>query len=204
MNMTTAQPTITIPCPVAGTRHCRGNQPVYTPNQLRRIPAASMRYYDLKRHWTKRVQPHLTDPELNAILVRDFNRFIMGPGGKSFTSGQYPEEFESCDWDWDHRGPRPRYWRYVKQGACHWLVNFACRLANLAEPKQTWRIVTSENHSTVWDGHQTLFEFNFQAMGISAPECWKFAIDKCKVLQPGQYCKTYFADHCSHDLRRPT
>ena len=37
-----------------------------------------MRYYDLKRHWTRRIEPHLTDERLNAILVRDFNKFTFG------------------------------------------------------------------------------------------------------------------------------
>jgi hypothetical protein len=31
-----------------------------------------MRCYDVKRHWTRRIQPHLADEKLNAILVRDF------------------------------------------------------------------------------------------------------------------------------------
>lgn len=37
-----------------------------------------MRYYDLKWHWTKRIEPHLGDEKLNAILVRDFNKFTQG------------------------------------------------------------------------------------------------------------------------------
>jgi hypothetical protein len=28
----------------------------------------------------------------------------------------------------------PRFWQYVKHGACHWLVNFGLRLAMLAAP----------------------------------------------------------------------
>jgi hypothetical protein len=30
-----------------------------------------------------------------------------------------PHEFENCDWWHSHRGPMPRFWRYVKHGACH-------------------------------------------------------------------------------------
>jgi len=37
-----------------------------------------MHYYDLKRHWTRRIEPHLADARLNAILVRDFNLFTQG------------------------------------------------------------------------------------------------------------------------------
>jgi hypothetical protein len=34
-----------------------------------------MRYYDLKKHWTKRIVPQLVIEELDDILVRDFNKF---------------------------------------------------------------------------------------------------------------------------------
>jgi hypothetical protein len=134
-----------------------------------------MRYYDLQRHWTKRIEPHLTDERLNRVLVRDFRKFTTGNWNKSFTHRQFPRDFESCDWWCGHRGPEPRYWRYVKHSACHWLVNFNLRLAQLVEPNRPWRIVTSEKHSTVWDGEQTLFEFNFLALGIAPDECFALA-----------------------------
>ena len=63
----------------------------------------------------------------------------------------------------------------MKHAACHWLVNFNLRLAQLAEPSRSWRIVTSDAHSTVWDGKQTLFEFNFLAFDISADDCFALA-----------------------------
>jgi hypothetical protein len=154
-----------------------------------------MRYYDVKRHWIKRIEPHLADEELNEVLVRDFNRYTMGRWNQPFTKGQYPEEFESCDWAWEHRRPWPPYWRYVKHAACHWLVNFALRLANLSVPRRTWQIVTSQMHSTVWDGKHTLFDLNFQALGVTSEECWECAISRGKLLRPGEYLKTYFADH---------
>src|SRR5262249_35147035 len=84
-----------------------------------------MRYYDFKRHWTKRVEPHLGDAELNKVLVRDFNKFTFGRWRKRFGPGMYPDQFESCDWRLNHRGPLPRYWRYVAGSACHSLVQFA-------------------------------------------------------------------------------
>ncbi|MDY3551361.1 hypothetical protein R5W24_000437 [Gemmata sp. JC717] len=143
-----------------------------------------MRYYDLQRHWTKRIEPHLADRKLNAVLVRDFNKFTQGNWGKPFTHGQFPRDFESCDWDWEHRGPAPRYWRYVRHGACHWLVNFNLRLAQLVEPDRPWRIVSSLAHSTVWDGKQTLFEFNFLAFGIPPDECFRIADGR--HLPPGK------------------
>src|SRR4051812_19826762 len=108
-----------------------------------------MRYYDLIRHWTKKIEPHLGDRELSDVLVHDFNKYVYGRWRKRFTHGQYPRQFESCDWDLGHRGREPHYWRCVKHGACHWLVNFNLRLAMLAQPRRPRRIITSPLHSSV-------------------------------------------------------
>ena len=70
---------------------------------------------------------------------------------------------------------KPRFWLYVKHAACHWLVNFNLALAQTALPKQQWRIITSDAHSTVWDGAETLFEFNHQALGVDPDECFTMA-----------------------------
>jgi hypothetical protein len=37
-------------------------------------------YYDLRKKWRK-VKPHLGDPELNNVLVRDMNKFTQGRRG---------------------------------------------------------------------------------------------------------------------------
>lgn len=155
----------------------------------------SMQYFDLKRHWTRRIEPHLADEKLNAILVRDFGKYTHGLWGKPFAHGQFPCEFESCDWNIFHRGKHPRYWRYVKHAACHWLVNFNLRLAQLVEPARQWRIVTSRDHSTVWDGDRTLFDFNFLALGIPPEECLALA-DK-RRLKVGRELTVYLAGHFS-------
>src|SRR4051794_24419880 len=55
-----------------------------------------LHYYDLQRNWRRKVKPHLGDRELNAILVRDFNKFTTGRWGKPFRPGQFPRDFESC------------------------------------------------------------------------------------------------------------
>jgi hypothetical protein len=145
-----------------------------------------MRYYDLKKNW-RRVKPHLEDKKLTNILIRDFNKFTTGRWGTPFVHGDLPSDFESCDWDIGHRGRRPAFWRYVKHAACHWLVNFSLRLAMLVEPEKPWRIITSEKHSTVWDGGDTVFDFNFQAFGIDPNECFEAAFEK--ELKPGKYLR---------------
>jgi hypothetical protein len=76
-------------------------------------------------------------------------------------------------------------------GACHWLVNFNLKLAMLVEPEKPWRIVTSDKHSTVWDGAHTLFEFNFLAFGIPAQECIDLALQDGTILPLGQNRQTH-------------
>ena len=155
----------------------------------------SVRYYDFRRHWTKRIVPHLSDPKLNEILVRDFNKYTWGRWRKRFKPGDLPAHFESCDWWLNHHPPHPRYWAYVKHAACHWLVNFALRLATLAEPNHSWRILTSDRHSTVWDGRSTLFDLNFSALSISPTECFQLA--NVRELRPGKPLKVHLAEHYS-------
>jgi hypothetical protein len=105
----------------------------------------------------------------------------------------YPEDFDTSDWREKHRRPHPRYWRYVCYSACHWLVNFALRLAMLAERSRRWRIVsTSNGHSTVWDGADTLFDLPYQALGVGADVCWEKATNGVGKLEPepGDYIRT--------------
>lgn len=151
-------------------------------------------YYDIPGKWTRKIQPHLSDARLNEILVRDFNKFTTTRWDKPFTLGMLPEQIESCDWRCDHRGKYPRYWKYVKHSACHFVVNFALRLAMLVEPDREWRIVTSKEHSTVWDGKRTFFDFNFLALGVSASECAELAF-KGQILKPGKFKRIYGTDH---------
>jgi hypothetical protein len=159
-----------------------------------------LKYYDLKKYWPK-VKRHLGDIELNNILVRDFNKYTYGRWGKQFTHGQFPTDFETCDWQLDYRGRRPAFWKYTKHAACHWLVNFSLRWAMLAEPTRIWRIITSSKHSTVWDGNETLFDLNFQAMGISPGECFSKAFKR--QLKPGKYLQVHFAQHYTVELAQP-
>jgi hypothetical protein len=166
----------------------------------RNSDASQMRYYDMSRHWTKKIMPHLGDRKLNEILVRDFDRFTYGRWGQRFGPGEFPHEYESCDWFLEHRGPQPRYWAYLKHAACHWLVNFGLRLAELAEPRRPWRILTSDLHSTVWDGDRTLFELNFLAFGIPPQECFDLA--NVKELPVGKYRQSSLAEHWKEEKAR--
>lgn len=153
-------------------------------------------FFPVVEQW-RRLKRHLNDSELNRILVSDFNKFTYGQWRKTFEPGMLPSEFENCDWRLGIRGRIPRYFDYVKHAACHWLVNFNLRLATLAIPKKPWRIVTSRFHSTVWDGEETLFDFNALALGFSPAEAWELAWSDRKQLAIGKYRKTHPAIHYS-------
>lgn len=90
-----------------------------------------MKYYNIARNWTKKIEPHPINPTVVRILVRDINKFTFGRWEKKFTAGMTPHQFETCDWWMEHRGKMPRYWQYVKHAACHWLVNSNLELAQL-------------------------------------------------------------------------
>jgi hypothetical protein len=159
-------------------------------------PTRGFRYYDLKRNWTRKIVPHLDDPELNEILVRDFNKFTVGTRSESFKLDNTPEQFDEGEWRNRRRLPWPLFWYFVADRACHWIVNFALRLAMLVEPERPWRILHSPFHSTVWDGGKTLFDFNLQAKGTRADVCFEHATKGGGIaLPPGEYLSVPFCEH---------
>ena len=153
-----------------------------------------MRYFDPIRNWN-RIAVHL--PAAEPVLVRDFNRYTWGRWRQKFLPGKVPHTFESCDWWCEHRGPIPRYWNYVKHAACHWLVNHNLALARGVMPKRAWHILTSEKHSTVYDGHDLLFDLNFCALGVPPEDAYRAALDdgRGEILKPGEQLKVYLAEH---------
>ena len=64
-----------------------------------------------------------------------------------------PFEVDGCDWRFFdgegnlRRGRAPAFWDYSVHSACHWVVNFNLRLAELVEPRRPWRIVTAQKTS---------------------------------------------------------
>jgi hypothetical protein len=76
---------------------------------------------------------------------------------------------------------------------------------NTGEPHRPWRIITSDEHSTVWDGETTLFEFNFQAFGIPADECFAIATKadaNLTEMKPGEERKVGYPEHYSVEQNR--
>lgn len=159
----------------------------------------AMQYYDVMRHW-RRVRPHLADPIVANVLVFDFNLYTYGRWKQPFEPGMVPHEFESCDWWLSHRGRKPAFWQYVKHAACHWLVNFNLELAKASVSDRVWRVITSDRHSTVWDGEQTLFDMNFLALGVAPAEAYRMARRNGEILKPGEHLDLGFAEHYSIDM----
>ena len=69
-----------------------------------------------------------------------------------------------------------------------------------AVPDRPWRIITSDLHSTVWDGEKTLFDFNYQAMGVPPDDCFANAFED--ELEPGELSEVGFAEHYTGDIAR--
>ncbi len=103
-----------------------------------------MEYYPIQKKW-KKIKALINTPEVQAVMIRDMHKYTHGRWSLPFTYGMKPTDVESCDWRYSEpkRGRQPEYWDYVKHAACHWLVNFNLKLAELMEPKRKWRIITS-------------------------------------------------------------
>jgi hypothetical protein len=147
-----------------------------------------LRFYDLSRHWTKRVEPHLDDPRLNEYLNHDFALYVERWMRRFFRPGQFPREFERFERHnhLPYQRREPRYWRYVKWSSCHYMANFQLRLAMLAEPDRPWRIITNSYHTTVWDGENTTFEFTYLALDCPVDTIWTGELD-IYSMQPGVF-----------------
>jgi hypothetical protein len=159
-------------------------------------------YYDVVKNWSRKIKPHLSDPKVVEVLVRDFHKFTLGRWDKPFLAGMKPTDFESCDWRCERRGRQPQFWDYCKHAACHWIANHCLRLAERAEPKIPWRIVSSQAHSTVWDGGDVLFDFNFLALEVDPDEAWQTARTKGRVLPMGMELVCHMAEHWQAEMRR--
>ena len=159
-------------------------------------PPEGIRYYPFTRNW-HRIRPHIWDRDCRAGCERDFHKITFGRWRKRCGYGHLPCEFESCAWADERRGRPAAYWQFVKHSACQWLVNAHLKLAELSEPKRAWRILTSDAHSTVWDGASTLFDMNFAALRVPPHEAFALAYDR--ELEPGQQVKVYLAAHYSKE-----
>ena len=148
------------------------------------------RYYSFSRHWSKTLKSIIESPQAREILDRDFECYIAVKRANyikhAISKGALPSDFDSCDW---RHGRLPAWHHYVCHGACHWIANTLLYVAMTAHPNRAWRIVSSPEHSTVWDGDQTLFDINYLTLGVSIDECGAatFSHNDSVVLPVGEY-----------------
>ena len=102
------------------------------PGEMPRQQYTPSEYYNLQKNWRK-VKRHIEHPEVQALLVRDFNKFTYGRWGKN-SARHGADQFESLRLVVRHRGAMPALLEYAKHAACHWLVIGRCGLHNLSSP----------------------------------------------------------------------
>ena len=103
--------------------------------------------FDWRRHWARKVAPHLADPLVRASL--DLGMLLLDPGWRSGdapyllgdgTPGAPPAEPGTLAW---HR----------PFGRCHWIAFFAMAAGVRNYPRLDWRFVSGDLH-TVPVGYQ--------------------------------------------------
>lgn len=87
-----------------------------------------------------------------------------------------PSDWRHCEWHKTHRGRSPKFFDYTCFSACHFLVDLHLFVITNAYPELPWRIITSDEHSTVWDGKNLILDGNFLAFGISADKAFEAAL----------------------------
>jgi len=150
---------------------------------------ATMEYYDLVKNWHK-----VKHKNVKQAIEANFTPYSVGYFGHPMNGtieGLHKEQLELqkkfFQDNYDSReGERKPYWLFVKYGACHWVAPVALELAKLVEPNRAWRLLSGSNHTTVWDGDHTLFEFNYLCFDIPAQECFDAAVIDKKDIPVGE------------------
>ena len=151
--------------------------------------ATNFEYFPLGKHWSKKIKPVFESTKAQEILTRDFKKYVKmkqhtlnaeyeSRGVNTRVRFNYskkctPHKWDSVDWRFDRVGRPPAYDKYVCHGACHWIVNTLLFTAFTIYPTVPWRIVTSDQHSTVWDGANVFFDMNWLSLGIPVEYCFE-------------------------------
>src|SRR6266446_428227 len=114
-------------------------------------------YVPIQKYWRK-LKPlfaqteHLWRPSLFEYMYQRSceHKYPFRP--PTCESHHLPAHYDSCDWRFGHRGRMPAFWEYVCHSACHWLVDMNLYVAVRGFPDVPWRILSSQKHSTVWNG----------------------------------------------------
>ena len=81
------------------------------------------------------------------------------------------------------------------------MVNFNLYVAQKTFPKKSWRIITNERHSCVWDGESDLFDINYFALVPDVKEhpFYEIKAENMTVLPVGEFLEVNRVD--DHDVK---
>lgn len=159
---------------------------------------AKTRYFDIHRNWGK-LESVFESGAARSIWHPCIEEFEMRHAAEhKFTykprpNAEYPCDYDGCDWRFDTVKVERPFWKFARHAACHWVVDLALYVAKTSRPQTPWRILHAQKHSTVWNGcteKPVLFDINFHAMGISAPEAMDLA-SHGREMKIGKYLKPY-------------
>ena len=166
-------------------------------DQLSRFSKSIKKYYDLIDDWSK-VEPFINHPSVLSAMHFNYNAYLLSHLGLPFDDAMTPETIYELnqrmlfgdDWKQEgfdaRNGERQPYWTITAPHTCHWTANVLLEIAKSAEPEHPWRIISGKNHSTVWDGADTLFETHYLVIGRSADECYEAALESSTEGEIGQ------------------
>jgi hypothetical protein len=130
-------------------------------------------YFDHRKHWRK-LQPIFESDEIKDVSNREMNSFKLAdyhPGNRVYRTFRYPEEYDYGDWRfWRGRGRPANYLKWVCAGSCHWSAVVNLHVLKIYQPEIPWQLVTSRDHSTVWDGNKLIFDMQYYALTVPIDE----------------------------------
>ncbi len=154
------------------------------PTSLSAVDPAQLIYYPIQKRW-KKLGPIFRSEEMTELahsVMEIYAQHRARTYGfqhkpKEFSSSITPSDYDGCDWrlNTGRHGRQPDFWKYVCHGACHWTGPINIMAAMKAEPKKSWKLITSDRHTTVWDGEHTLFDPSYLAMRIPVADAWEYA-----------------------------
>lgn len=162
----------------------------YVSNEIPR----HIRFYDIGTQWNK-LRPIFRAPETRDVWFYEMclwyhypmcSESLLETFDTIHQDKRYPRCFTDCEWR-KAQGEEPEWFNWACENACHYLVSLNLFVAQTIAPKRKWRIVSSDLHSTVWDGETTLFDINAYCFKEDIVETWELATAENTQLEPGTF-----------------
>jgi hypothetical protein len=144
-----------------------------------------IRFYDIQANWRRLRDLFYSKYNLYDLYIRmeSFEKLRKEEYGYEYKPREFTLDLRPVFYDYyswrsrrNKRGRMPAFWDFACQSACHWVNAWAMEcICSEMYTEFRWRLVTSDKHTTIWDGDKTLFDINFLALGISPEEAWELA-----------------------------